>query len=228
MPGPLFAGGDTAYISKLNQLSQGILTLSVQTANFTAAAGYRYMITTNNIVVTLPASAAPGDRMQFASGSAAVVTSILGRNGLNINSLAADWVLLGEKNFNCELVYVSAAIGWRVLDTLGAYITYPGIAAGAVSLDTNNNRIAWFQLSLNANITSMAVVNNTVTAEACKFYLCFFADGTARTVVWPASFKWPGGTAPTMSSGLNKVDVIEVIYQPANSVNYARIVGQNY
>lgn len=34
-------------------------------------------------------------------------------------------------------------------------------------------------------------------------------DGTGtRTVTWPASVKWPGGTAPTLSIGAGKVDVL--------------------
>lgn len=33
-------------------------------------------------------------------------------------------------------------------------------------------------------------------------------DGTgSRTVTWPGNITWPGGTAPTLSSGANKVDI---------------------
>ncbi len=33
-------------------------------------------------------------------------------------------------------------------------------------------------------------------------------DGTgSRTVTWPSNITWPGGSAPTLSTGANKVDI---------------------
>lgn len=44
---------------------------------------------------------------------------------------------------------------------------------------------------------------------ACGFTLILRQDATGgRTVTWPASVEWPGGTAPTLSSAANAVDVL--------------------
>jgi hypothetical protein len=43
-------------------------------------------------------------------------------------------------------------------------------------------------------------------------------DGTgSRTVTWPASVKWPGGVAPTLTTTASAVDIISCFY---NGTNY--------
>lgn len=37
-----------------------------------------------------------------------------------------------------------------------------------------------------------------------------------RTVTWPASVKWPGGTAPTLSTGANAVDIFRFFWDGTN------------
>src|SRR3990167_9360889 len=38
------------------------------------------------------------------------------------------------------------------------------------------------------------------------------ADGTLRTVEWPTSVKWPGGTAPTLTTGTDKIDIVSFYF----------------
>ena len=48
-------------------------------------------------------------------------------------------------------------------------------------------------------------------------HLVLIQDGVgSRTVTWPAIVKWPGGTAPTLSTGANAVDIIKFIYDGTN------------
>lgn len=51
------------------------------------------------------------------------------------------------------------------------------------------------------------------TAQAGKsFSVRLKQDGTgSRTVTWPGSVKWAGGTAPTLSTGASKVDVLAFV-----------------
>lgn len=44
------------------------------------------------------------------------------------------------------------------------------------------------------------------------------ADATARTIVWNAAFKFTGGTAPSLSSGSGKVDIISFIGGAGNTL----------
>ena len=49
-------------------------------------------------------------------------------------------------------------------------------------------------------------------------------DGTGgRTVTWPATVKWAGGTAPTLSTGASAVDLIAIYYDGTNYYSGARL-----
>lgn len=66
------------------------------------------------------------------------------------------------------------------------------------------------------------------TATAGKsFTLLLKQDGTgSRTVTWPAAVKWPGGTAPTITSTASKLDKYVFTADGANW--YGSNAGQNY
>jgi hypothetical protein len=83
-----------------------------------------------------------------------------------------------------------------------------------------------FNVSLNANITTLTIQNIASSGTVSSFVLSLMADGTARTVAWPASFKWPGGTAPTITSTNGKVDVITAFTTDAGTNWYAFTSGQ--
>jgi hypothetical protein len=47
------------------------------------------------------------------------------------------------------------------------------------------------------------------SGRACALTLHLVQDATgSRTVTWPASVDWPGGTAPVLSTAANAVDVL--------------------
>lgn len=57
----------------------------------------------------------------------------------------------------------------------------------------------------------------TLTGLYSILHLVLIQDGVGgRTVTWPASVKWPGGTAPTLSTGANAVDIIKFVYDGTN------------
>lgn len=103
----------------------------------------------------------------------------------------------------------------------------PTISANALTL--NLSTAAVFLVSLNANITTLTINNVPSTANrAVDFTVIFTADGTARTITWPASVKWAGGTGPTMTSTNGKQDVIDFTSTDAGTTWLAHIRGQNY
>jgi hypothetical protein len=66
------------------------------------------------------------------------------------------------------------------------------------------------------------------TATAGKsFTLLLKQDGTgSRTVTWPAAVKWPGGTAPTITSTASKLD--KYVFTADGTNWYGSNAGQNY
>jgi len=60
-----------------------------------------------------------------------------------------------------------------------------------------------------------------------SFILLLKQDGTGgRTVTWPASVEWPGGTAPTITSTASKMD--KLVFTAADSNWYGSVAGQSY
>ena len=104
--------------------------------------------------------------------------------------------------------------------------TAPTISAGALALNCASGNV--FHVSLNAAITSLTFSNIPASGSAYGLTLAFTMDGTARAVTWPAAVKWAGGTAPTLTSTLNKVDIIVLTTWDAGATWYSMVGGQNH
>jgi hypothetical protein len=102
--------------------------------------------------------------------------------------------------------------------------TAPSISSGTLTLDCSAGNV--FAVSLNANITTLSFTNVPTTGTAYALTLSFTADGTARTVTWGASVKWPGGTAPTLTSTNAKVDTFILTTWDGGTTWYAFVAGQ--
>jgi hypothetical protein len=111
------------------------------------------------------------------------------------------------------------------LQAYGEIRTAPTISTNVLTLNLLNGNV--FTVALNANITTLTISNPRPSGTACSFTLAFTADGTARTVTWPAAVKWPGGTAPTLTSTNAKVDTFVFTTWDAGTNWYAFTAGQN-
>jgi hypothetical protein len=126
---------------------------------------------------------------------------------------------------NATGLAASAALATPTITGLIEKQTAPAISAGVLALNCASGNV--FAVSLNASITSITFSNIPTTGNAFGFTLAFTADGTARTISWPASVKWPSGTAPTMTSTSSKVDIFVLITWDGGTNWYAFISGQN-
>jgi hypothetical protein len=58
--------------------------------------------------------------------------------------------------------------------------------------------------------------------------LIFTADGTARAVTWPASIKWMGGFAPSITSTYGKEDTFAFFSRDGGTYWQGYVGGQNF
>jgi len=100
--------------------------------------------------------------------------------------------------------------------------TAPTISSGTLTLDCSAGNV--FNVALNANITTLSFTNVPSSGTAFALTLLLTADGTARTVTWGASVKWPGGTAPTLTSTNGKVDTF-VLFTHDGGTNWLAFTG---
>lgn len=99
------------------------------------------------------------------------------------------------------------------------------ISVGTLALNLNLGAV--FTVNLDSNITSFSIANIQASGKTSSFVLILISDGNARTVVWPASFKWPGGTAPTITDTAGKRDIFTFFTTDGGTTWQAFITGQN-
>jgi hypothetical protein len=113
----------------------------------------------------------------------------------------------------------------RFTDYAETYTT-PAISAGTLTLNIENGNV--FRVSRNANISTVTISNPAATGNASSFTLIFDANGTSYTITWPAAVKWPGGTAPTITTTASRSDVFVFYTNNAGTTWYAMTAAQNF
>jgi hypothetical protein len=84
--------------------------------------------------------------------------------------------------------------------------------AANIDWDTNLGQVGKITLGGNRIFNAPTNLNNGAT-----YILNVHQDGTgSRTITWNAVFKWPGGSAPTLSTGVNAIDIISFISNGTN------------
>lgn len=118
-----------------------------------------------------------------------------------------------------ELSGVSTILGSELRNYTETIVT-AAIAAGVLTLDLALGNE--FDVALNANITSIVLSNVPSASKVCTLTIRFTADGTLRTVTWPASWRFADGLAPTMTATSGKVDIVSG--RAYNGVNFYVVV----
>lgn len=133
-------------------------------------------------------------------------------------------------NYGSNDVSTSGVLSTNNLDISARYtekVNSISISTNTLTINLLNGNL--FTCSLNANITTLTISNTPATSGvAIGFSLTFTADGTARTVTWPASVKWAGGTAPTLTSTNAKRDVLSFVSTDQGTTWLGFVGGQNY
>ena len=68
-----------------------------------------------------------------------------------------------------------------------------------------------------STLTGNCTFTFTAPSGVCNLILKVVQDGTgSRTVTWPSSVKWVSGTAPTLSTSANAIDIVSFYYDGTN------------
>jgi len=93
-----------------------------------------------------------------------------------------------------------------VIKDYGETVSTNNTSGAAATLDLENGNV--FDLTLTANCT-ITLSNPPASGTAGSFTLIARQDATgSRTITWPASVKWAGGTAPTLTTTASAVDIL--------------------
>lgn len=122
------------------------------------------------------------------------------------STISGAWTFSGTITLGAGIACADYTLTRPVLKDYGETRTAPTITANALTLDLEAGNC--FAVALNANITTLTISNPSASGTACTFTLRLTADGTARTITWPASVKWASGAAYTPSSTNGYVDFL--------------------
>ena len=97
--------------------------------------------------------------------------------------------------------------------------------SGAVTINLNNATNWLHDLSGNTTYTFTYPTTTNVQVSS-SFTLKIIQGTTARTITWPSSVDWAGGTAPTLSTANNAVDVFVFYTIDGGTTWYGFTAGQ--
>jgi hypothetical protein len=93
-------------------------------------------------------------------------------------------------------------------------------SATAMTVDCTLSNV--FTTTFTANVTTAPTISNPADGQTINWFITQDASGS-RTMTWPASFKWPGGTAGVLSTGANSVDLVVATYRASTGFWYASL-----
>jgi hypothetical protein len=165
-----------------------------------------------------------------------------GESGVVFNNSGVKKARIDWSNQNLQLNMATESgtngtIDFQPNDVLAMRITAAGVAefkAGitedSVTLTGTSTTIDLatatnFVHDLTGN-TTYTFSNPATTGNASAFTLKIIQGSTARTITWPASVDWAGGTAPTLTATNNGVDVFVFYTIDGGTTYYGFTAGQ--
>jgi hypothetical protein len=99
--------------------------------------------------------------------------------------------------------------------------------SSSTSVNIENGNVIYLNQSAS---TTISFNNPSPSGTACAITIIRQKDSgaTARTITWPAGFKWPSATAPTLTQTSLAVDVIETATNDGGTTWYAQKVALNF
>lgn len=108
--------------------------------------------------------------------------------------------------------------------TLNGSGATPSIAvtfsATAMTVDCSRSNV--FTTTFTANVTTAPTISNPQDGQTINWFITQDATGS-RTMTWPTSFKWAGGTAGVLSTAANSVDLLVATYRSSTGFWYASL-----
>ena len=104
----------------------------------------------------------------------------------------------------------------------GAATTPVVVTFNATTMTVNCALSNIFTTTFTANVTVAPSLTNPSDGQTINWFITQDATGS-RTMTWPTSFKWPGGTAGVLSTAANSVDLVVATYRSGTGFWYATL-----
>jgi hypothetical protein len=105
--------------------------------------------------------------------------------------------------------------------------TTPAVSAGALTLDLETGNV--FEVTLTEDVATLTLANPPTAGRVGSCTLILKQDATGgRTLTWPGSVRWPGGTPPLVTAAANGVDVYAFVSRDAGTTWYGFPGGRDF
>lgn len=211
------ASGDTGglltqAIADLFRGTKGADLASAATVDLGAATGV-FVHITGTVTITSFGTATAGITRLVTFDAALTLThnatSLILPTGANITTAAGDAALFvseGSGNWRC-LCYQRKSGQPLTAATVTEVVTSVSSSSGVLALDCSLGN--YFKTTLTENVSSITFSNLPASGKAQTIMLQVTQHASAaKTVAWPSSLKWAGGSAGSVSTGLSAVDVL--------------------
>jgi len=156
--------------------------------------------------------------------------TLMGWNGANTYGVRVDSCRLADNAGNITAYTINQSVG---TGSTPSFLTVRGrnvfgervavTSAASTAIDTQYNVT---QLTLAAT-TTLSFTNVQSTDIAHMWTIVTLGNGGVYSINWPGAIKWPGATAPTVTTTSGKRDIYQFITYDGGTNIYAIIVGQN-
>jgi len=103
----------------------------------------------------------------------------------------------------------------------------PAVTGGSLTLDLETANV--FEVVLTEDVATLGLANPPAASKAGSVTLILKQDATgSRAVAWPAAVRWPGGTAPEISSPPNAVDILAFVTRDGGATWYGFLGGKGF
>ena len=155
---------------------------------------------------------------------------------LSVNTWGQGGLRIGDSTTTCDssaeggvrynnttnyLQYCNGGGGWQNFGT--GVLRYGLTDGGTIAVDWGNGPVQSVTMAGNRTFTF------TGGEDGGRYTLIIKQDGTgSRTATWPASVRWGGGTAPTLTTTASKTDYIGFIYNGVDSKYDGIAISKNF
>jgi hypothetical protein len=233
--GSVFAGNDVSATDDVTASDDIIATDLVQGADVTA---------TDDLAVTDDATITGALNVGTAAGTTNGVLTIRKAAANVLNTMIEfqyqsatnfGWRILQDDNTTGDFIIQSLASGVATTvytlgrDTLRAQFAGQIVSnLNAAGNSSTAQTINWNNANVQSSTLTGSVTYTFSNPISGGEYTLIMTQGGAGsfTATWPAAVKWSGGTAPTLTTTVGKVDVVRFVYDGTSY--YGSTVGLNY
>lgn len=199
----LYASGSTT-LAKLADVATGNALIS---GGVGAAPSWGKIALTTHVSGTLAVNNGGTGTTSYGTNNLVIASGTSAFTGLAPGSTAGAIVRSTGSTFS---------VGGNAATTINA-VTW---SATAMTIDCSLSNV--FRTVFLGNVTTAPTLSNPADGQTINWFIT--QDGTgSRTMTWPTSFKWPGGTAGALSTAANAVDLLVATYRSDTGFWYATI-----